>query len=293
VAEAPDAAGSETGEEPPDAAADAIGDQAPEGDAVSDTAPADDTAEAEVADTLTVEVATEVADTTPPPPVAICEPHAEVASCIKQTLSSSEPTWEPVDVQVFAGPMGTAASGFDEANDFQDDFLHPNHDYRQGVAVAVPIVAHDPPYDGELKRRLDELGVERTRVLATSDLQAPRGIWLALIITARDNAPVGSSFDFASGPILPSNRFMMDIDCDLERDGRMVDTEFDSRYPSYRTIAGNGIPLADGWSHFILSFGENSEFIAPEPGDYLMKCVFRDALGEGWLVDVPYRVLPE
>src|SRR5687767_12560431 len=60
------------------------------------------------------------------------------------------PTWQPVDLHVFAGPIGTAGSGYVEfLSTLSALLLPPNHVSDPAVGI-LPGAAHAGPYDQEL-----------------------------------------------------------------------------------------------------------------------------------------------
>lgn len=224
------------------------------------------------------------------PDETACISSAVVPMCTRRP--GGMPLWEPVDPQVFVGPMGTMASMFAEAQTFEGMWLMPNHQFDIAHSLAAPAMQHAGPYTGDLSTMLSTHGITASRVLTEAQYTAPSGVWISMVLVPSTGAPTGSSFDSDSGPIIPNDIFPIAIDCDLFQDGLPYDMNFDSMYPAYNDTS----PPApkDGWSHIILVFAENTEFAPPmvaATGDFELRCAFADNTGmNGWVVTVPFRV---
>ena len=202
------------------------------------------------------------------------------------------PLWEPVDPQVFVGPLGTLASMFAEGRTFEGMWLVPNHRLDVAQSLVAPAMQHAGPYTGDLSTMLGTHGITASRLLTEAQYTAPSGVWISMVLVPSTGAPTGSSFDSDSGPIIPNDVFPIAIDCDLLQGGLPYDTNFDSMYPAYDDTS----PPApkDGWSHIVLAFSENTEHapdMAAVAGDYELRCTLADGTGmNGWAVSVPFRV---
>ncbi len=202
------------------------------------------------------------------------------------------PLWEPVDPQVFVGPMGTMASMFAEAQTFEGMWVMPNHQFDIAQNLVAPAMQHAGPYTSELGTMLAASGITPSRVLTEAQYTAPSGVWMAMVLVPSTGAPTGTSFDSDGGPIIPNDVFPISVDCDLFQGGTMYDVNFDSMYPAQNDTSPPA-PM-DGWSHVLLVLSENTEFappMAPAVGEYEMRCTLADVTGmNGWLVTIPFRV---
>jgi hypothetical protein len=93
------------------------------------------------------------------------------------------PGYDVVDSHLFTAPT----QGYFEA-------LFPKH---------FPRVPHSGPYDQEFTEGLAATGYQEKEVFSVDDFTDPNAVHLGWILVPNANAVTGSSFDFASGPIIP------------------------------------------------------------------------------------------
>jgi len=199
------------------------------------------------------------------------------------------PSWEPTGLTAIAGQVGSTTP--DVFISFLGNLVAPNHAFDENDFVIGPAIAHPGPYDDEVGTLAEEKGFRPKQTFHASEFTAPGGIVILLNLVPSKGAPVGSSFDFASGPIIPNALFPIAVDGDLFRDGVLYDPFFDSSYAGY---LGMTPPiLRDGPSHLPWFFGENSGFgppNVPATGKYEFKLKITDATGAGWQVQMPFSV---
>jgi hypothetical protein len=176
-------------------------------------------------------------------------------------------------------------------NAFTSGLVSPNHAYDANDNVIGPAIAHAGPYDDELFSLVSAKGLTAKQAFSEAEFTPPSGVVIMLNIVPSAGAATGSSFDFASGPIMPNALFPMIVDGDVLRDGVMYDPNFDSAFPGYPAMTP---PIVkDGPSHLLWFFGENSFFgppNTPATGSYELKVTMTDSGGAGWLVHIPFTV---
>src|SRR5262245_33225110 len=97
-----------------------------------------------------------------------------------------------------------------------------------------------------------------------------------MLIVPGAGAPIGSSPDFVSGPVLQHSLFPIHLDWALYRNRYIVDPAGDSDYPALSAVLPPD-QAGDGWSHVVLAWGENTEYIPATPGCYYHFLVATDA----------------
>lgn len=191
------------------------------------------------------------------------------------------PAYQIVDTRLFAAPQG-----FDpnfEPFTATIEQIFPNH-----FPVRVP---HAGPYDTELSEGLARAGfADRTAnpLFDVSEFTAPSGVFFGLMRVPVPNAPIGSSPDFASGPIVPNAAFPLIVRGDVFRNGAIFDAN---------AFVSTSNPVAgfDGSSHNLNLFAENGSFVPAGTdltGDYEYRLTYRDvATGTtGYNVSARFRV---
>jgi hypothetical protein len=135
-------------------------------------------------------------------------------------------------------------------------------------------------------------GYKETSTFQVNEITGdPMNVWMIWADIPNANAPIGSSEDFESGPIIPNGLYPGTNTVALVRDGVVLD----SAHPSIDPDEG-----VDGHSHGITIFGVAGTAADwfPDggtelPGDYEFRNTLRDAAGNGWDVTVPFQVVPE
>ena len=212
---------------------------------------------------------------------------ADCKDCTRTKIGA--PSWEPTGVTAIAGQVGSTTPDIFLA--FLNSVVSPNHAFDDNDFIIGPAIAHAGPYDDEVGSLAKAKGFTPKQTFRASEFTAPGGIVILLNLVPSAGAPIGSSFDFASGPIIPNALFPIAVDGDLFRNGELYDAFFDSSYAGY---LGMTPPiLKDGPSHLPWFFGENSGFGPPDvpaTGKYEFKLKITDNTGAGWLVQMPFKV---
>lgn len=189
------------------------------------------------------------------------------------------PIFGTLDVNLFSAPLGTSASGFAEFFQTAAAVL-PDH-----VPGRVP---HAGPYDQEITQGLASAGLVSKFVFDVSELAAPQGIFFAFVIVPGAGAPLGSSLDFASGPIIPNANLPIRVAGDAFRNGALF--EQDAFGATLGLVAGR-----DGSSHNFIIGALNSESAPPGltdlTGDYEYRLTIRDAGQNGYNVSARFTVV--
>jgi len=77
-------------------------------------------------------------------------------------------------------------------------------------------------YDGEYAAGLALTGFHQGEVFSVAELTDPSAIHLGFVIAPSANAATGSSFDFASGPILPNASLPITLQGDVFLNGVLM-----------------------------------------------------------------------
>lgn len=191
------------------------------------------------------------------------------------------PVYQIVDARLFAAPHGLAPtySLFNQTT----AQIFPGH-----FPARVP---HAGPYERELSEGLARAGfADRTAnpLFDVSEFSGPTGVFFGLIRVPGPNAPLGSSPDFASGPIVPNAAFPITVRGDVLRNGAIFEAG------AFGPATSNPAAGFDGSSHNYNLFAENGSILpagADLTGDYEYRITYRDAAGTtGYDVSARFRV---
>jgi hypothetical protein len=203
------------------------------------------------------------------------------------------PTWRPADTHQFTTRLGDENDGFAGFGQTMAALLpEPYHVWVDGLGLG-PGAPHPGPYDEEFATGVERLGVKDAVTFSLAQTELPNGIFQLVMLVPADNAPAGSSPDFANGPIIPNSICPIHVSLDDYMDRRLVgvnDLSFD--VPSL-----NAIPTpynVDGHSHiplFFASFGYFEPGQTP-PASFAKMFHLRDVNGNGWDVTFRFRIVP-
>ncbi len=213
------------------------------------------------------------------------------AHCVGCTaIPLGAPMWKPVGAVMLAGPLGSSDTNTQPFTDFLTPILAPNHKYNPDEGVWGPGDAHPGPYLDEGFAALSAASISMKQSFSTADFTKPSGVFLTLNLVPTDSAPLGSSPDFASGPIIPNALFPVQVDGDLYRGGTLYDGYFEGDVAGFD--AWQPPLLVDGSSHNMLWLAENSSWGLDRTaqGSYEFKISIMDGSGSGWEVTVPFTV---
>jgi hypothetical protein len=202
------------------------------------------------------------------------------------------PTWRPVDVHLFAAPIGTAASGYAEFGETQQALLPLHLPHPQlGMGPGTP---HPPPYNREFAAGLAANGF-RDNVLFTADqFSNGQGIYLVWMTVPQPGVR-GSSPDFSVGRVIPNDLFPFHVYGASEHNGQT----FDANLADFTVPALNEPSLTpsfdvDGASHMPIFIADNADF-GPSGtslrGLYVYHLTIVDGAGNGWSIDAHFAVV--
>jgi hypothetical protein len=215
----------------------------------------------------------------------IAGPLSHCYGCTRSKIGS--PKWEPTGVVAIPSTMPSLEGYLT----FLDGLTGPNHAFDENDFIIGPAIAHPGPYNDELYQLAIAKSITPKQTFTKAEFTDPSGVTIMLNIVPSAGAAIGSSFDFASGPIIANSLFPIAVDGDMYREGVMYDNAFDSSYPGY---PGMNPPIAkDGPSHLVWFFGENSSFgplNTPATGSFEFKLKITDSGGAGWNLTVPFTV---
>lgn len=203
------------------------------------------------------------------------------------------PDWKPVGCEVFAGPVGTAETGYAEAFETISSLLQPPDHVVQDDLGVGPGAPHRGPYASELRQGVKAQGYDRGQTFSVSQFSTGSGVFLACMAVPK-HGTIGSSPDFAAGPIIPNSLFPVTVVGVATKDGAVFDPALaDFEVPALDADTGTGYDV-DGHSHFPFFAATNADFGA-EPGTdlrgrYVYDLTLTDANGEGWHLRADFRI---
>jgi hypothetical protein len=189
-----------------------------------------------------------------------------------------------------SGTIGSADTDLQPFVDFIDPILAPNHAYNPDEFVFGPGAPHAGPYSDEAFAALSAANIAVKQSFSTAEFSAPSGVILTFNVVPGGSAPIGSSPDFASGPIIPNALFPLVVDGDLYRDGVLYDPYYDGSFTGFD--AWHPPVAVDGSSHSMFWLEENSSFVPDvmPQGGYEFRISILDGSGSGWAITVPFTV---
>jgi hypothetical protein len=213
---------------------------------------------------------------------ALAAPAVAAAPVIGLTQVGS-PIWRPGDFQLFTAP----ADPFPDAFFATLDSLLPLE--GPGVPAYTP---HAGPYDTELSTNAAAAGLVNQQVFPESAITLnPNGVYFMFMMLPSPGV-MGSSRDFASGPIIPNSLFPMTTHAEMFLDGVSVETLQDGTF----NIRPGDAPF-DGASHRapsqVVWYPWANDPNAGPLGSHEIRWSLRDAQGNGWNMVAPFEVVPE
>jgi hypothetical protein len=204
------------------------------------------------------------------------------------------PTWAPVDVHLFSAPIGTAATGYVEFGETTLALLpEPNHTFIPALGVG-PGVPHAPPYTHELRDGVAALGFHEGVHFAASEFSAGAGIYLAYMLIPAPGV-VGSSPDFASGPIIPNSLFPIHAIAQNAHDNKPFSNVGELFVPALDASVDPRFAGLGGHSHIPVFWADNADFGPPGArlnGTYRLSVTMLDTGGQGWLIEAHFTLGP-
>jgi hypothetical protein len=192
------------------------------------------------------------------------------------------PIWKPVDFQLFTAPAAPFPDAFFDTLDLLLPLEGP------GVATYTP---HAGPYETELSTNAAAAGLVNQQVFPESAiLLNPNGVYFMYMMMPVPGV-IGSSRDFASGPVIPNSLLPIHSHAEMWIDGIMVEELQDQ---DFNPRAGD-LPF-DGASHRAPSQVVWYPWADPSAGplgSHEIRWSLIDNQGNGWEMSAPFSVVPE
>jgi hypothetical protein len=202
------------------------------------------------------------------------------------------PTWTPTDFHIFSNDLSTADPVTDFFNTISSLLPPPNHQPHPDLGIG-PGSPHGPPYDTELSDGMVANNYMDSQLFGPADFDGqPNGVYFVFMNIPSPGA-VGSSPDFAAGPIIPNSLFPISVAAPFFHEGVEVAVDAFAVPPLDNNL--NPPFNVDGFSHFPLFFGWNSSFLAGTPltGNFEWRVSMRDQQVNGYDIIAPFNVVPE
>ena len=211
---------------------------------------------------------------------------------IVQLTRIGQPAWKPVDFHLFSAPIGTADSGYAEFGATMLALLPPpNHVAHPDLGVG-PGAPHQPPYNTEFAQGVANLGYHQGQRFRAAEFSNGNGVWLTWM-TVPQRGAIGSSPDFAVGPIIPNSLFPINVSGVSVRNS----ASFNPYMASFGVPALDGQlnpPFAvDGHSHFPVFIADGLDFgpAGTKPqGSYEYRLTMTDQQGNGWSIVARFTI---
>jgi hypothetical protein len=195
------------------------------------------------------------------------------------------------DTHLFAAPIGTAATGYDEfLQTLQAVLPPPGHALNPTLGIG-PGTPHAGPYDHEIGDGVVAAGFVESTTFTTDQYSNGTGVFLAFMVLPGAGSPTGSSPDFSAGPILPHTLFPLTISGLTFTNGVVNAVLGEFQVPAIDQVPGfEGL---DGHSHIPFFFGDNFDFAFQQvTGDYEYRISLLDAAGNGYDITAAFQLQP-
>jgi hypothetical protein len=201
------------------------------------------------------------------------------------------PTFQAVDFHLLSAPIGTAASGYAEFQQTGLVVLPPPY-YKLDPAIGI---TPDQPHPGvdfttDLQQGVQAAGFVDKSAFITPEFSNGMGVFLMYMLVPGPGAPVGSSLDYASGPIIPNSIYpISQAFSTYFSDGTLAD--------SSGSFSVNVLhPSLDGESHTPFFVADSFDFMTADRGiahEFEYRIELRDAAGNGYDIKASFTVVPE
>jgi hypothetical protein len=215
---------------------------------------------------------------------------------VVQIQRVGHPAWTPSDWHVFSAPIGTAADGYAEFGTTQQTILPPPHYVPYAGLGIGPGTPEAPPYTHDMATGVEQAGYDQGAIFGRQQFSTGQGVYFVfMVVPTRHAGNVGSSPDFASGPIIPNVLFPISVTGVTYRDAQV----FDPFLAGFSVPAINGPPVdppidVDGFSHFPVFIADNADFGPPGtplPGLYRYQVAMMDSTGSGWNISAYFVIV--
>ena len=218
----------------------------------------------------------------PPPPFSLS------ITEIKQ--QGQGPIWMPVDFHLYSARTGMPP-GFGLFSQTNLSLLPPpTHRLHPDLGVG-PGAPHNPPYDSELAMGIATQGFVDKSVFTVSEFSGANGVYLSWMNVPSPGA-IGSSPDFASGPIIPNTLFPIALSAQDFRNGDPV-SSISFEVPPLDDMLSPPFNV-DGHSHFPIFSASHASFLpeGTDPvGSYQTDVTMVDQEGRGWEFTVTFTIV--
>ena len=200
------------------------------------------------------------------------------------------PSWKPADFQLFTAPAAPFPGEFNHVFDTLAPLDAPFYNYNQSGGVYVP---HGPPYDTELSTAAVAGGYVNQSVFTPDAITLhPNGVYFAFMLLPNPGI-IGSSRDFASGPVIANSVYPLSSNVDVWLDGVLVDRLLGS---DFNVSVGTSDEPFQGTSHLpviqAIWHPWDDDLTVGPLGSYELRWSLRDAQGSGWDMVAPFQVVP-
>lgn len=207
------------------------------------------------------------------------------------------PTWTIEDVHQVSILAGNQNNMFRFLNDNINAIFNPVHNltgFIGGIHPAFePVQPVDRDYSTILSALFDVAGYTSKSTFTREEYEADNGVLIAFTLVPGAGAPVEDSYDFASGPVLQTELFPMNVAFSITRNGVEFWPEntftFDGYHQFMPPVPGSGTShrvFAAVVLDALAAMGEDAA------GTYENTFTILGANGDGWTVTVPFTVTP-
>jgi len=171
--------------------------------------------------------------------------------------------------------------------------LPPPH-YQSYQCLGIgPGTPKAPPYTHDIADGVTPAGYRQGPVFAPQQFSNGQGVWLAYMVVPTSTSPyVGSSPDFASGPVIPNSLFPINVNGVTRHNSAMYDPNLAAfSVPAITDPCVVPAFNVDGYSHFPIFLADNADFGPPNtrlPGRYVYSVTMTDSAGNGWRISATF-----
>jgi len=214
-----------------------------------------------------------------------------------QLRAIGNPTWKPVDFHVFSTVIGTADDGYAEFGQTTTYLLYPLRHQScpdLGIGPGDPHFGSDPAkptYVHEMEAGMDVMNYKDADVFRAADFSGKNGVYAVWMVVPKPGT-IGSSPDFASGPIIPNSLFPIHVYGVTYRNNQVWNSGVASFDVPPLTSKLSCPFFVDGHSHFPIFLVDSYVFGPGGPihGHYEYRVAMTDATGNGWFITVRFTV---
>ena len=207
------------------------------------------------------------------------------------------PIWRPVDLHLFAAPIGSFETGFAEFGELTEALMPPPEHVPVlpffGVGPGAP---HAPPYRHELAEGLaaNDLVDRHLYPVSAFSAKSGKGVYLVGMLVPQPGIR-GRSPDFESGRIVPNTVLPITLEGVAIRNGELFDPFFlpESEIPPLDESVAPQFAGVEGYSHLPF-FTADNQLLGPPgtpvEGRYRYEIKMRDKEGNGWNIVARFQV---